>query len=665
MWWSSASAGRIEGDKSCDLRLRKHKQMHLPQFVPFPSPPKKAIVGAHSRCFVANRNRYMPFARIFLALAASVSLLAAMPARAEAPAKPEALSLSGAYLAAEVASSDNDLDAAISYFRQALGFDADNPALQQDLMIALITNGQFAEALPLAEKLKAVADIERVSRVALGIEAIRNKEYGAAETWLKLAIEGDLERLMTTVMTAWAKLGQGKADEALALIDKAEGPDWYGLFVAYHGGLIADAAGKRDEAARRLSDAVTDAAGGGASPATYVRAVAALASHYMRNGNKSLALGAIEKGYAVAPQNPALNQLRAAIEAAKPTPPAVATPQQGAGEILYNLGSAINRDGAESFAMLYLQMGLVLKPDDDGMLYELAGIAERLEQPQKAIALYQRIGVGSPFHRNAAIQAGLNLSDLDQNAEAELVLAKLVDEDPTDLRGYLAYGGVLAVQEKYKEASVLYERAALQARTDTEFAKWPLYYRLGIAYERQKNWDNAEPNFKKALELSPDQADVLNYLGYSWIDMGIHLEEGLELIRKAVASRPRDGYIVDSLGWAYYKLGRFEEAVAELEKAVSLMPRDPTINDHLGDAYWRVGRTLEARYQWSQVLDMKLDKAEVTEADVRAKLEKGLPEPEKPAVAKDNATPSGSDAAPKVAPDSGDAPSQSATPGKG
>ena len=138
-------------------------------------------------------------------------------------------------------------------------------------------------------------------------------------------------------------------------------------------------------------------------------------------------------------------------------------------------------------------------------------------------------------------------------------------------------------------------------------ANWNIFYQRGIAYERLKEWPKAEPNFRKALELQPDQPQVLNYLGYSWVDMNMNLEGRPGDDPKAVDLRPSDGYIVDSLGWAYFRLGRFDDAVREMERAVSLKPEDPVLNDHLGDAYWRVGRKLEATFQWSHARDMKPD----------------------------------------------------------
>ncbi|MEP2459301.1 MAG: tetratricopeptide repeat protein, partial [Nitratireductor sp.] len=235
---------------------------------------------------------------------------------------------------------------------------------------------------------------------------------------------------------------------------------------------------------------------------------------------------------------------------------------------------------------------------------------------------YEKVPADSPLSRIAGLQLGLNLADLDRHEAAKVHLRQLLRDDPDDMRAYLALGGVLASKEEYGEAALLYDDA-VERIDEPERADWNVFYQRGIAYERLKQWEKAEPNFRKALELYPDQPQVLNYLGYSWVDMNMNLEQGLDLIRRAVASRPNDGYIVDSLGWAYYRLGRFEEAVTELERAVSLKPDDPILNDHLGDAYWRAGRRLEATFQWAHARDMKPDPDVLVE--VERKLAEGLP----------------------------------------
>ena len=157
-----------------------------------------------------------------------------------------------------------------------------------------------------------------------------------------------------------------------------------------------------------------------------------------------------------------------------------------------------------------------------------------------------------------------------------------------------------------------------------EKANWLIFYFRGICNERTKNWAGAEADLKKALELFPDQPHVLNYLGYSWVDQGVNLDDGMKMIRRAVDQRPDDGYIVDSLGWAHFRLGNFEEATKHLERAIELKPEDPTINDHLGDCYWKVGRILEAQFQWAHARDLKPDPDELKK--IEEKLRVGLAE---------------------------------------
>jgi tetratricopeptide (TPR) repeat protein len=184
-----------------------------------------------------------------------------------------------------------------------------------------------------------------------------------------------------------------------------------------------------------------------------------------------------------------------------------------------------------------------------------------------------------------------------------------------------ALGNILRARKLYAEAIPYYDQA-LALVPKPERRHWVYYYARGTSYERLKNWSAAEADLEKALRLYPDQPLILNYLGYSWIDQGRNLKEGMAHIEKAVALKPDDGYIVDSLGWAHYMQGNFAEAVRYLERAVELKPDDPVLNDHLGDALWRVGREREARYQWDQALSLKPEPED--EAKIKKKLETGL-----------------------------------------
>lgn len=552
------------------------------------------------------------------ALALSVALAGAALAE-NAPVN----TFSGAYLAGQSALASGDLPAAIAYFKRALSFSPDDLEIRQGLLVALLSTGEFDEALPIAESLKTTAEIERFSRVALGADAIRRGAWQDAETLLKLALESDLDRLVTTLLSAWAQQGAGDAKAAIARIEKLEGPEWFALFKRFHMALIAEASGDAAAAKENYNIAASDLGAGSGAPDTYLRIIEARARFLARNADRDGALAAIDKSAEFAPLAPGLISLRAAIEAGTPVEPMAASPAAGAGEVLLDIGAALNRSGGEEFVSIYLQMARALAPDNEIVLIQLAEAAERLQDAESAILYYGKVPAASPYKRAADLQMALNLADLERHDEAVASLQALIDAKPEDMRAYLALGGVLGAKEDYAGAAKVYD-AAIALLPAPSKQDWNLFYQRGIAFERTKIWPKAEADFKKALELFPDQPQVLNYLGYSWVDQGINLEEGLGMIRKAVELRPDDGFIVDSLGWAYFKLGRYEEAVTEMERAVALKPEDPVLNDHLGDTYWRAGRKLEATFQWAHARDLKPEPDVL--AQIEKKLKQGLPD---------------------------------------
>ncbi|UVK44294.1 tetratricopeptide repeat protein [Mesorhizobium sp. AR07] len=557
-----------------------------------------------------------------LAIVTGMAILA-MPAYAKQTTEPVRItSFSGAYLAARIAEGDNDLDSAIAYYKQALAFNPGDAGLQQSLMLSLIAQGRFDESLVYADKLKEIPDVERFSRLALAVDSFHKKDFTKAQYWLKLSLESDLDRLISGVMSGWAQQGAGQASDAMASIDKLQGPDWFGLFKSFHRALIADASGMPEKAEAIYAATMQDTAAGGAAPETWMRNAQAYASFLARKGDKAKALSVLDQAEAFAPGKLEIIALRNRISKGDKIAPFAAGPSDGASEILLDLATALNRGGGEPFVRLYLQYALALKPDNDAALVQLAAVSEQLKDGEGAIALYRRIPDSSPLKELSDLQLGLNLADLNRQDEAITHLKAFVDAHPDDMRAYLALGGVYSSKEDFRSAANLYDKAVTVLKTPTA-ANWNIFYQRGIAYERLKEWPKAEPNFRKALDLFPDQPQVLNYLGYSWVDMNTNLKEGLAMIQKAVDLRPSDGYIVDSLGWAYFRLGRFDDAVREMERAVSLKPEDPVLNDHLGDAYWRVGRKLEATFQWNQARDLKPDPDVL--ATLQQKLMKGLP----------------------------------------
>jgi tetratricopeptide (TPR) repeat protein len=301
----------------------------------------------------------------------------------------------------------------------------------------------------------------------------------------------------------------------------------------------------------------------------------------------------------------------------------VETAHAGAAEALYGLGASLGRRGGEDFGLIYLRLAIYLAPSHPMALLSLADLYESLKKPALAIKVYERVPAQSALRRNADIQLAINLDSLDRTAEAEKRLGRLIKDNPKDLEAIMALGNIQRGRKQFVECAKTYGKG-ISIIANPEKPNWLVFYFRGICHERAKQWPSAEADLKTALELFPDQPHVLNYLGYSWVDQGVNLDEGMAMIRRAVEQRPDDGYIVDSLGWAYYRIGNYEEAVKHLERAIELKPEDPTINDHLGDAYWKVGRMLEAYFQWTHARDMKPEPDEL--AKIEQKLKSGLPD---------------------------------------
>jgi tetratricopeptide (TPR) repeat protein len=407
-----------------------------------------------------------------------------------------------------------------------------------------------------------------------------------------------------------------EAKSAADTIDKLTGADWYAIFKDLHAALIFDLAGQKKEAAKRYERAYK-------LDPTALRVVQSYGSFLSRQGSTSDALKVFATFDETLPRHPLIVEAVSELNAGKKLPLLVDTPQAGAAEALYGLGSALGRRGGEDLGLIYLQLALYLVPSHPLALLSLGDLYEALKKPDLANRIYERVPLNSPLLRNAQIQLAMNLDALDKPEEAKAHLEKLIGANPGDLEAIMALGNVLRGRKDFAECANVYSKG-VDTLTKDEKSNWVIYYFRGICYERSKQWPKAEADLKKSLELYPEQPHVLNYLGYSWIDQGVHLDDGMTMIKRAVDQRADDGYIVDSLGWAYYRLGKIDEAVKQLERAVELKPEDPTINDHLGDAYWRVGRVLEARFQWSHARDLKPEPDDLVK--IEAKLKSGLPD---------------------------------------
>ena len=560
---------------------------------------------------------------VFIATAATPAALAATSGTTTTDVIFRAQSLSGAYLAAKSAQLDGDLSKATEFYRQALAIDPTSDLLQQDAMFAFLAEGQVKEGVDLAAKLRDDPDAGKVARIALGVDALRKGDFGAATAEFDIVDPSDLDALMLGELTGWAELGAGDVDEALVRVDKLQGAPWYAIFNGYQKGLMATVAGRPEVARSAFERVLADADSARTSPDAYLATAGALARLEARSNNRPAALKVLETGLKLAPTYDPLVSLKQRIEKGETIEAAVSSVQDGAAEALYVLGQAINRGDGQTVALLYFQLAHALSPRNPALLTAMAGIAERGERLDQAIAYYREIPENSAYRRTADLQIGLDLWYSEKKAEAKTHLEAAIKQYPKDVQAYTAFADILSADKDFAAAAQQLN-TAIKLSEPTDASDWNLYYQRGIAFERTKQWDKAEPDFKKALDLSPNQPQVLNYLGYSWVDRDENLKDGLAMIKSAVELRPNDGYIIDSLGWAYYRLGRFDDAVEQLERAVLITPMDPTINDHLGDAYWHVGRQREAKFQWERALigDPKPEPDVVK--TLQAKLQEGL-----------------------------------------
>ena len=547
---------------------------------------------------------------------AAAALPVTLSAQAPTPQELHGVTASGSYLAARHAGQQRDAAAAAAYYRAAMRADPKNGELLERTFLAFLVEGDLDEAVKLADRVLQSDRNDRVARLVLGVRGIKQKQYAAARSNLAQSVRGPITDLTATLLTAWSLAGAGDAKTAVATIDRLAGPEWYGIFKDLHAGMILDLAGNRKEAGKRFERAYK-------ADSSALRVVEAYGGWLSRNASAAEAIGVYEAFDKVLPRHPLILAALTALKKGEKLPLVVTSAQAGAAEALYGLGASLGRRGGEDLAIVYLQLALYLTPQHPLALLSLADLYESLKKPQLAIKVYQRVPASSPLHRNAAIQMATNLDAVDRPEDAKNELSALIAENPKDLEALVALGNIQRSRKEFADCGETYSKAIAQI-PDPQKSNWLIFYFRGICYERSKQWPKAEADLKKALELYPDQSNVLNYLGYSWVDQGINLDEGMAMIKRAVQQRPDDGYIVDSLGWAYYRIGDYEEAVKHLERAVDLKPEDPTINDHLGDAYWRVGRTLEARFQWTHARDLKPEPEELPK--IEAKIANGLSE---------------------------------------
>jgi tetratricopeptide (TPR) repeat protein len=523
--------------------------------------------------------------------------------------------LFGEYLAGRHAQQLRDFTAAAGWYDTAIAADPDAPELISRTFLMELCIGRFDRARALAQQELKLDPGDAVAELVLLVDRLKTGDAAGALKHAEALPSEGVHRFIGPFALAWTRMAAhdlAGADTALQGLDKFTGFEPLKVFQL---GLLYDYAGKPDKARQYFDKALSTSA--------------------QLNWRLTDAIGNFDERHGRADQAKALYQrfikqnsgsdLALSVSAARPpgpTQPTIRSPTDGLAEAMFDLASVLDQAETIDLSLVYDRFALELRPQFPLAQLLLADILSTQKKPEESLAVLGDIPSGSPYYWSARLRGAIDLDTLERSDEAITRLKAMAAENPQLTGAEVQLGDILRAKKRFGEAVAAYDEAIRRSAAAGLPERWPLFYDRGVALERSGQWQRAEGDLLHALKLKPEQPLVLNYLGYSWIDRGENLKRGLKMIEKAVELRPDDGYIVDSLGWAHYRMGDYAGAAQYLEKAIELVPEDPTINDHLGDAYWQTGRLVEARYQWRRALQFGPEKNDIK--PIEAKLEHGL-----------------------------------------
>lgn len=526
----------------------------------------------------------------------------------------QAADMAGPYLAARAATIANDYAEAMDYYDRLLLAEPRNRDVQEGALITHVAMADYDRAAVLAG---IMLEEPKPSQIAVLVALAQDAQTGEFAKGLALLDKGDdAGQLVGGLYRGWAKVGEGQISEAEKAFDKVAKLRGLEGFAAYHRGLALAMVGDYEGADKIFSGKQSKVVHG-----TRRGLLAHLqVLSQLERDKEALKLLKDTFGDELDPE---MSALRDRLEKGEAVPfTVVRSARDGVAEIYYAVSQALSAEGPSAVGLVHARLALWLRPDLGDAALLVASVLESQEQYDLAIKTFEGISPDSPVYPATELGRSEAMVAAGRTDAAIDVLQKLARSHP-DLRAvWIALGDNLRRQERWKESAEAYDKGVALIATPGP-RDWFIYFARGISESRSDQWPKAEADFREALKLSPDQPSVLNYLGYSYVERKENLDEALSMIERAVAARPEEGYIVDSLGWALFRLGRYQDAVAQMEKAVELDPAEPLLNDHLGDVYWAVGRKREAEFQWHRALnfgpgeDLDMDR-------VRRKLEVGL-----------------------------------------
>lgn len=517
-----------------------------------------------------------------------------------ADAEDEGVSSYGAFLAGRFAGTLRDAHSSATYYATAWEQQPDSALLAERTFLSAVLSGHEERAIEAARVSAVGGDETRLARLFLAADAIAARRYDEAGIWLDVEQLGPFNEFIAELMSDWARAGSGDIDVALDRARSASVPGYAAAFLTMHRALLADYAGQETDADAAYQAAISD------SPFTRI-AVALYGDFLLRQRRREDAIMLYDQYLR---QNPIERSITEARRIASETRriPRRMTISEATARAIFGPSAALASQADIDLSVVYLRLTTRLDPDYAPAVVLLAGALENTGLTEAAIDAYNTVPEG-PFRLPADIDR-IWLQATQGDLDTALVEARRISEDSGAVEAQLVYADLLRSSGQYTLAAELYSRALEVREAQGLVPDWRYYYFRAICYEQTDRWAQAEADFQSALSISPNEAEVLNYLGYMWVIRGENISEAFDMIERAAAIAPDQGHIIDSLGWAHYVRGNYELAVQHLERAVELSPEAPTINYHLGDAYWQVGRRLEARFQWERALGLDPDEDE-------------------------------------------------------
>jgi Flp pilus assembly protein TadD len=519
----------------------------------------------------------------------------------------------GPFLAAKVAISNADFRAADMWYQRALALAPNNPDILQGALVAALAMGDLPRAGQLAGDLSGLGIQDQASDLAILAAAVQARDYAAILQAQSRGVSAGT--LQDDLLAGWAHIGLGQMNDGLARLQKATQTPGLAAFGLYHSAIAMALAGDFDSAVKLMASPAVE-------PLRLSRRGGIFYAELLsQSGQGALAIDLLENGLGLG-ENAQISAMIAQLKAGKTLPISrFEDASSGMAETFFSLASALGEDIDPTYILLQARIAATLRPADTEAVLLTASLLERLNQFDLAAQTYAQIAPSSADYPLAEIGRAEAVYSAGRKDESLQILRELSAARQTDLDVQIALGNGLRRAENHAEAIDVYTRA-INLVPSIAPEHWAMFYSRAISYEASGDFTRAEADFRRALDLNPDQPSVLNYLGYSLVDRGLKLDEALSMIKRAVQARPDAGYIVDSLAWAYFRLGRYADALEPMERAALLEPIDPVVTDHLGDVYWANGRKREAMFQWRRALSF--NPTEKDAARIRLKIELGL-----------------------------------------